>query len=81
MAAKGPKKKKRPPKCKACGLSKHNHKDCPKQTGRGTTTSSYTPTDVKSDPEHISDEELTSTGSDVSLDMWCQDDDNLFDVM
>ena len=54
-----------------------------KRTGRGTTTSSYTPTDVKCDPEHVSDE-LTSSGcsgSDVSLDMWCLDDDDHFDVM
>ena len=75
-------KKKRPPKCKTCGLSKHSRKDCPKRTGRGT--SSYTPTDVKCDLEHVSDEELTSSGcsgSDVSLDMWCLDDDDLFDVM
>ena len=42
VAAKGRKKKKRPPKCKACGLSKHNHKDCPKRTCRGTTTSLHT---------------------------------------
>ena len=78
------KKKKRPPKCKACGSSKHNHKDCPKRTGRGTTTSSYTPTDIKSDTEHVSDEELTSSGcsgSDVSLDMWCLEDDDLMDIM
>ena len=53
------KRKKRPPKCKAC---KYSHKDCPRRTGRGTTTSNYTPIDVKSDPEHISDEELTSSG-------------------
>ena len=78
------KKKKKPPKCKACSSSKHSCKDCPKRTGRGTTTSSYTPTDVKSDPEHILDEELTSSGcsgSDVPLDMWCLEDDDLMDII
>ena len=81
MAAKGHKEKKRPPKCKACSSSKYSRKDCPKRTGRGTTTSSYT--DVISDPEHISDE-LTSSGcsgSDVLLDMWYLEDDDLIDIM
>ena len=52
--------------------------------GKPYSTRSYTPTDVKSNTEHVSDEELTSSGcsgSDVSLDMWCLEDDDLMDIM
>ena len=60
-------------------MSKHNRKDCSKRTGRGTPTSSYTPTDVKSDPEHIS--VILWVFCDVSLDVWCLEDHDLIDIM